>query len=200
MTRKEATKEGAGSTPTPDIAPCNVILTYNDSTSASSDELFTSREQEALRAELDQDNAKIEEANMNLRGGKTLPDPHKTKVPKADKATKEATPPKEASETQLKGEKRSFGVDYNVLAHLKRIPALLNVYGALMLVLDLCEALVKALQAPELYEVAMAKHQLINNPLFVNEITFVDEDNVIEDGDHNHPLYIEGNIRFAHLR
>ncbi|XP_066391890.1 uncharacterized protein [Miscanthus floridulus] len=46
----------------------------------------------------------------------------------------------------------------------------------------------------------MAKHHLINNPLFVNEITFDEEDEVIEDGDHNRPLYIEGNIGVAHLR
>ncbi|KAF0918691.1 hypothetical protein E2562_025817 [Oryza meyeriana var. granulata] len=164
------------------MAPCNVILTYNDSTSASSNELFTSREQEALRAELDQDNVKIEEANMNLRGGKTLPDPHKAKVSKADKATKETTPPEEAPEAQLKGEKKPFDVDYNVIAHLKWILALLSIYDALMLVPDLREALVKALQAPELYEVAMAKHRLINIPLFMNEMTFADEDNIIEDG------------------
>ncbi|KAF0891247.1 hypothetical protein E2562_009425 [Oryza meyeriana var. granulata] len=181
------------------MAPCNIILTYNDSTSASSDELFTSREQEALRVELDQDNAKIEEANMNLRGGKTLLDPHKTKLPKADKATKEATPLEEALEAQLKGEKKLCDVDYNVIAHLKWIPPLLGVYDALMLVPDLREALVKVLQALEIYEVAMAKHRLINNPLFINEITFTDEDNIIEDDDHNRPLYIKENIGFVHL-
>jgi len=34
----------------------------------------------------------------------------------------------------------------------------------------------------------------------VNEITFEEEDKIVEDGDHNHPLYIEGNIGTAHLR
>ena len=34
----------------------------------------------------------------------------------------------------------------------------------------------------------------------MNEITFDEEDNIIEDGDHNRPLYIEGNIGAAHLR
>ena len=58
----------------------------------------------------------------------------------------------------------------------------------------------KALQEPELYEVIMAKHRLVNNPLFVNEITFDEEDEVVEDGDHNRPLYVEGNVGAAHLR
>jgi hypothetical protein len=69
-----------------------------------------------------------------------------------------------------------------------------------MLVPDLCQALVHALQAPERYEVAMAKHRLLSNPLFVNEITFDDEDRLLEEGDHNRPLYVEGNIGNEHLR
>jgi hypothetical protein len=36
--------------------------------------------------------------------------------------------------------------------------------------------------------------------LFVNEITFDEEDNIVEDGDHNRPLYIEGNVGTSHLR
>lgn len=64
------------STPTPNIAPCNVILTYNDSTSTGSDETFTGREREIFHAELDPEKTKVEEVNISLRGGKTLPDPH----------------------------------------------------------------------------------------------------------------------------
>ena len=57
----------------------------------------------------------------------------------------------------------------------------------------------KELLEPELYEMAMAKHQLFVNPLFVNEITFEEEDNVVDHGNHNRQLYIEGNIGVAHL-
>jgi hypothetical protein len=60
--------------------------------------------------------------------------------------------------------------------------------------------LVQALLEPERYEVAMAKHRLFTNPLFVNDITFDEEDNIVEDGDHNRPLCIEGNVGTAHLR
>jgi hypothetical protein len=46
----------------------------------------------------------------------------------------------------------------------------------------------------------MVKHHLFTNPSFVNEITFNEEDNIVENGDHNHPLYIEGNVGTTHLR
>jgi hypothetical protein len=94
---------------------------------------------------------------------------------------------------------KTHDVDYNIITHLKRIPALLSVHDALLLMPSLCEALIKALQAPELYEVCMAKHRLFTNPLFMNEITFDEEDNIIEDGAHNRPLFVEGNIGAAYL-
>ena len=127
-----------------------------------------------------------------------LPKP-KPKPTRADKAT-EAAPPEAHTGASDEKKEKFQETNYNVIAHLKRIPALLSVYDALMLVLELREALVKALLDPELYEVAMAKHRLFTNPLFVNEITFEEEDNVVDDGDHNRPLYIEGNIGVAHLR
>jgi hypothetical protein len=115
-------------------------------------------------------------------------------------AEKEAAAPEGALKGHNDEKMKPHDVDYNIIAHLKRIPALLSVHDALMMVPSLREALVKALQAPELYEVCMAKHRLFTNPLFVNEITFDEEDNIIEDGAHNRPLYVEGNIGVAHLR
>jgi len=47
---------------------------------------------------------------------------------------------------------------------------MLSVYDALMMVPELREALIEALRAPDVYEVAMAKHRLFSNPLYVNEI------------------------------
>jgi hypothetical protein len=46
----------------------------------------------------------------------------------------------------------------------------------------------------------MAKHRLFENLLYANQISFSDEDQMLEYGDHNRPLYIEGNIGAAHLR
>jgi hypothetical protein len=65
---------------------------------------------------------------------------------------------------------------------------------------ELRHALAKALEAPEIYEVTMAKHRVLCNFLNTNEITFCEEDKVVADDNHNRPLYIEGNIGAAHLR
>jgi hypothetical protein len=46
----------------------------------------------------------------------------------------------------------------------------------------------------------MAKHNLLCNSVDSNQITFAEDDKVLEYDDHNRPLYIEGNITSAHLR
>jgi len=146
----------------------------------------------------------IEEVNMNLRGGKALPEPIKPRLPSAEKAkaVQRTEGPKQdlqqapSSNKQPKDEE----VEYNVIAHLKRIPALLSVYDALMLMPELREALIKALHSPQLYETAMAKHRLLTSFSEVNEISFSEEDKMVERNNHNRPLYIEGNIGSAHLR
>ena len=153
----EEAQEGTSSTPPSSVATCNVILAYEDSASSDSDGLFTAKEQEVLRMDAHQEEAQAE-VNMNLRGGKVLPDPPKTKASKVDKHTKDSNPLEEIPEASRKKAGKQQDIDYNIIAHLKRIPALLSVYDALMLVLELREALVKALLDPELYEVAMAKH------------------------------------------
>jgi hypothetical protein len=54
---------------------CNVILQYGDNTSsASSDEGLTPLECETLRAEAASMCPEKKEVNMNLRGGKVLPE------------------------------------------------------------------------------------------------------------------------------
>jgi hypothetical protein len=87
-----------------------------------------------------------------------------------------------------------------VVAHLKCIPTLLSVYDALLLVPELRQALIEALQKPEVYEIDMAKHNLLCNSVEFNQITFTEDDKVLECDDHNRPLYIEGNIASAHLQ
>jgi hypothetical protein len=97
------------------------------------------------------------------------------------------------------GKETTSKVDYNLVAHLKHIPALLSVYDALLLVLELRQALIEALQKPEVYEIDMVKHNLLCNSVEFNQITFAKDDKVLECDDHNRPLYIEGNIASAHL-
>jgi hypothetical protein len=135
-----------------------VTLSDEHATSSDSKELFTRKEQEAFHGEDEIDEVKVEEVNMNLQGGKVIPELQKPKQSKADNAMKETPPQDEIPEGQGKKNTRPKDVDYNVISHLKRIPELLSVYDALMLVPDLHEALVKAMLEPEIYEVAMAKY------------------------------------------
>ena len=195
---KEAQVESS-SYSTSNVATCNATSTRSNDENSGSEEVLTAREQEMLH-DGDEKRDAPAEVNMNLRSGRALQELPQAKQPKANKAANEGAPPSGALEPSKKKKNRIEDIDYNVVSHLKRIPALLSVYDALMLVPDLREALVKALLEPELYEVVMAKHRLVNNPLFVNEITFDEEDEVIEAGDHNCPLYVEGNIGVAHLR
>lgn len=127
-----------------------------------------------------------------------LSDLPKPKPSRADKAT-EVNPQEATPDASNRKDEKFQGIDYNIVTHVKRIPALLSIYDDLMLVPELQDALVQVLLEPERYEVAMVKHHLFTNPLFVNEITFDEEDNIVEDGDHNGPLYIEGNVGVAHL-
>ncbi|KAM0888475.1 hypothetical protein ACQ4PT_028304 [Festuca glaucescens] len=190
---KEEVQEEASSSQSSNIESCNVVLDYSDTTNSESDDMFTTREHEVFHAEGSVKELQLQEVNMNLRSGKVLPEPPKVKQPRVDKtaASREAPQGDHAPNLPDKDKSTFKDVDYNIVAHLKRIPALLSVYDALMLVPDLRQALVHALQEPELYEVAMAKHRLFSNPLFVNEITFDDEDRLLEEGYHNRPLYME---------
>jgi hypothetical protein len=198
LAKAEGEQEEASATSSSNVVTCNAVLADNGVAGSDSEEVFTTKEQEDLLADGDQKGEQVE-VNMNLQGGKVLPDLPKPKPPRGDKAVE--VNPQEATlgASNKKGDKLQ-NVDYNVLDHLKRILALLSVYDALMLVPELRDVLVQALLEPERYEVAMAKHCLFTNPLFVNEITFDEEDNIVEDGDHNRPLYIEGNVGTSHLR
>lgn len=91
-------------------------------------------------------------------------------------------------------------MEYNIVAHLKRIPAILSVYDALVLMPELRQALIRALEKPDLYEAQMADHRISQVMAEVNEISFSEEDKIVVDTNHNRPLYIEGNTGNAHMR
>jgi hypothetical protein len=140
--------------------------------------------------------------NMNLRGGKVLTElqnPHKNSREK-DGLSKDNPPHIDVRVMPANDKETTSKVDYNVVAHLKRIPTLLSVYDALLLVPELRQALIEALRKPEVYEIDMVKNNLLCNSVEFNQITFAEDDKVLECDDHNHPLYIEGNIASAHLR
>ncbi|XP_062213734.1 uncharacterized protein LOC133914699 [Phragmites australis] len=188
-----------------EVAPCNAITASEDEEDSNSGVAITPEEREALEAEAaSTEEGDMEEVHMNLRNGRELPEPVKLQRPRIEKADglqREKLPTKEAKPSSSKAlGNGDEGVEYNVIAHLKRIPALLSVYDALMLMPDLREALIKALQAPHVYETAMAKHRLLSILAEANEISFSEEDKMVETNNHNRPLYIEGNIGSAHLR
>jgi hypothetical protein len=90
---------------------------------------------------------------------------------------------------------RSTDEEYNVLAHLRKIPALLSIFDALMMSQDLREVLIQALQNPEKYKSYFIE-QNMQEALFTAKraacINFTDDDLLIGTADHNRPLYITG--------
>ncbi|WP_158318970.1 hypothetical protein, partial [Robertmurraya kyonggiensis] len=79
-------------------------------------------------------------------------------------------------------------VDYNVLSHLKKLPALLSVYDALMLSIEMHQTLIKALQEPENFQTYFATDTLPEEHLL--NVTFTDNGLLLKTTDHNRPLYV----------
>lgn len=59
--------------------------------------------------------------------------------------------PRPLQSQEKEGGKQPYKVDYNVLAHLRKLPASLSIYDALMMSPELRETLVKALLEPEVF-------------------------------------------------
>nr|CAD1842646.1 unnamed protein product [Ananas comosus var. bracteatus] len=130
---------------------------------------------------------------MKLRRGKQLSDP-----PTCQDKEKQSEPPQKHISAPH-GKKRN--VDYNIIAHLKRIPALVSVFDALMMAKELREALVEALLNPEPYETVMAEIHLVNQvDEEVNQITFSEEDFMTPNHKHNRPLYVQGHVKGVALK
>ncbi|KAM0856129.1 hypothetical protein ACQ4PT_049321 [Festuca glaucescens] len=182
---------------------CNMVTSNGDTDDSEGEIVFTEHERKALGTDaISEENKR--EVNMNLRGGKDLAEPIRSRQYRLEKekpiVNRDATISKVQQEKSKEEEAKDHDVEYNIIAHLKRIPALLSVYDALVLLPELREALIKALKKPESYQTAMAKHRLLDNLLYANQITFSEEDQMLDHGDHNRPLYIEGNVGAAHLQ
>ncbi len=83
-------------------------------------------------------------------------------------------------------------VKYDVISHLKKIPAMLSVYDALCMSSDLRKAFVTALSFPEDYrvEVSQTEAELAE----VLSMTFTEEDLLLGNKKHNRPLLMYGEI------
>lgn len=92
-------------------------------------------------------------------------------------------------------------VNYNILAHLKCISALLSVYEDLMLSKDSRDAFVQAILNSKIYETFIAeKHLTEPITIGVDDVTFTDEDWMLGTEDHNRPLYMKDYINCFHVK
>ncbi|KAI5338765.1 hypothetical protein L3X38_018037 [Prunus dulcis] len=89
---------------------------------------------------------------------------------------------------------------YDILAHLKRIPAPLSVYDALQMLRELREALVMALMSPDSYKSCFKLadvHTTETSKLCAScmaAITFGEDDFLLRSKSHNRPLYVTGEV------
>jgi hypothetical protein len=139
---------------------------------------------------------KSEECKAVLRSGSYVP---KRQAPKDSDKGKDKTQNKgKEVEALVKNPEKTRSTDeeYNVLAHLCKIPALLSIFDALIMSQDLKEVLIQALQNPEKYKSYFIE-QNIQEALFTAKqaacINYTDDDLLIGTSDHNRPLYITEN-------
>jgi hypothetical protein len=73
LAKAEGEWEEASAASSSNVVTCNAVLVDNGVAGSDSEEVFTTKEQEDLLADGDQKGEQVE-VNMNLRGGKVLPD------------------------------------------------------------------------------------------------------------------------------
>ena len=83
-------------------------------------------------------------------------------------------------------------VQYDVITHLRRIPARLSVYEALQLSREAREALIKALVNEDVRDAYLAESAGVAE--CAETITFTDEDLLLGDRQHNRPLFVSGDL------
>lgn len=121
---------------------------------------------------------------VHLRSGRQLADPYPP--PRKEPRNKDVVPNETTDPTA------KVAVKYDVISHLKKIPAMLSVYDALSLSSDLRKALVTALSFPEDYRVEVSQTETELNDVL--NITFTDEDLLLGSKKHNRPLLMFGEI------
>lgn len=103
------------------------------------------------------------------------------------------------------GENEMTRAKYDILAHLKRIPALLSVYDALQMSPEHRNALVVALTSPEFYTEKIEPLKPTSLEMHTSCmacITFDDKDRQLGAALHNRPLYVTGmlaNVRVSRI-
>ncbi|KAI5317664.1 hypothetical protein L3X38_037371 [Prunus dulcis] len=129
------------------------------------------------------------------------------KVSLSEKAVAKEVPPSSSKAKDLKPDtsktkepSQSHALKYDILAHLKRIPAPLSVYDALQMSRELREALVMAVKSPDLYKSCFKSIDVHTTEtskfcaLCLAAITFGEEDFLLGSKFHNRPLYVTGEV------
>jgi hypothetical protein len=192
--KKENTDEGIDKEESEEIwgASCNMVYFSHDEDMPILEEMFFLRNE----GETSTSRTKSEECKDVLRSGTYVPE---RQAPKDSDKGKDKAPNKGKDvEALVKNPERTWstGEEYNVLAHLRKILALLSIFDALMMLQDLKEVLIQALQNPEEYKSYFIEQNMQEALFTVNRtacINFTDDDLLIGTADHNRPLYITGN-------
>jgi hypothetical protein len=125
----------------------------------------------------------LEVDEVQLRSGHQLPDPYSHSKPSKGK---DVTPNEKSDHVS------NVSVKYDVIAHLKKIPAMLSVYDALCLSSDFRKAFITVLSFPKDYRVEVSQTEI--KPNRNDNMTFNDEDLLLGDKKHNRPLFMFGDI------
>jgi hypothetical protein len=191
--KKEDTDEGVNKEESEEIwgASCNTVYSSHDEDMPTLEEMFFLNDE----GEASTSGTKGEECKTVLRSGTYVPE---RQAPKDSDRGKDKAQNKGKEVEGLGknlGKTQSTGEEYNVLAHLRKIPALLSIFDALMMSQDLREVLILALQNPEMYKSYFIE-QNMQETLFTSKraacINFTNDDLLIGTADHNRPLYITG--------
>jgi hypothetical protein len=127
----------------------------------------------------------LEVDEVQLRSNHQLPDPYPHSKPSKGK---DVTPNEKSDHVS------NVSVKYDVIAHLKKIPAMLSVYDALCLSSDLRKAFITALSFPEDYRVEVSQAEI--KPNRSNDMIFNGDDLLLGDKKHNMPLFMFGDIAY----
>ena len=139
---------------------------------------------------------RIPSGDKEVEAKESVPNPEKKKDGNMGIDTAIATPKDHALEKKNKSSKMSVPkCKYDVLAHLKRIPATMSVYDALKMSRELRGALIEALMSPDMYKEDVAEISVATSECCAtcnSCITFGEEEILIGKEVHNRPLYVTG--------
>lgn len=131
---------------------------------------------------------------MNLRSGKIISkrllDKEKEKFKGKQIETREINDDAMPPSTKLSTS------EYSILTHLRRAHALLSIYDALMILQELRDVLIYALQNPQKFQTFFIEADIKEalHAYATTHITFNNDDMLLETSEHNRSLYVTGDI------